>query len=47
MSDDRQGALAEISAFFTNRLCVNSKDNSNFGWKTESGVRYTVVAVWG
>ena len=27
--------------FPTKRLCVNSKENSNLGWKTKSGCRNT------
>ena len=46
--DDRQGAPAEMSAFFTKRLCVNSKDNSNFGMKDKKWQnRNTEVALWG
>ena len=42
--DDRRGASAEMSkmsAFFTKRLCVNFKENSNLGWKTKIGGRNT------
>ena len=42
-----QGALAEMSDFFTKRLYINLKENSNFGWKTKSSGRNTEVALWG
>ena len=38
--DNRQGALAEISAFFTKHLCVYFKENSNLGCETKSGGRH-------
>ena len=31
---------------FTKRLCVNSKDNSNLGWRTKSGGRNTEDTLW-
>ena len=37
-----------MSAFFTKRLCVNSKDNSNFGMKGKKWWnRNTEDALWG
>ena len=36
-----------MSAFFTNRLCVNSKDNLNLGWRTKSVGKNIDVALWG
>ena len=41
--DYQQEVSAEMSAFFTNRLCMNFKDNSNLGWKTKIGGRSTEV----
>ena len=39
--DDQRGESAEMSAFFTKRLCVTFKENSNLGWKTKSGGKNT------
>ena len=37
-----------MSAFFTKRLCVNSKDNSNVGMKDKKWQnRNTEDALWG
>ena len=44
--DDRQGASTE-KIFFTKHLCVNSKENSNLGWRTKSAGRNTEDALWG
>ena len=45
--DDQRGESAEMNYFFTNHLCVNSKDKSNLGQKTKSDGRNTEVASWG
>ena len=44
--DERQGASAEMSAFKTKSLCVNSKENSNLVWRTKSGGRNMEDALW-
>ena len=41
-----QGALAEMSDFFTKRLCMNFREDSNLGSKANSGGRNIEVAVW-
>ena len=44
--DDQQGALEGMSDFFTKRLCMNFREDSNLGSKANSGGRNIEVAVW-
>ena len=45
--DNQLVASAEMSDFFTKRLCVTFNENSNLGWKTKSDSRNTEDALWG
>ena len=45
--DDQWVVSAESNDFFIKRLCVNSKDNSNLGWKTRIGDINIEVALGG
>ena len=43
--DNQQEESEEMSDFFTKHICVNFNENSNLGWKTNSGGRNVVVVL--